>query len=55
MSSENCTSILYSVSGDLARALCPHSRGCWLFHDSRSFIPVPLAACGKSHLEFQLT
>jgi len=55
-SSENCTSILRSVTRDLARALSPHSRGCWSnVHDPRPFIPVPLAACGKAHLECRLT
>ena len=55
-SSENCTSILRSVTRDLARALSPHSRGCWSSaHDPRPFIPVPLAACGKAFLECRLT
>ena len=40
----------------LARALSPRSRGCWSnVHDPRPFIPVPLAACGKAHLECRLT
>jgi hypothetical protein len=48
---ENCTSFLRSVTRDLARALSPHSRGCWSsVYDPRPFIPVPLfefslAAC----------
>jgi len=55
-SSENCTSILRSVTRDLARELIPHSRGCWSsVHDPRPFIPVRIAACGKAHLECQLT
>ena len=55
-SSENCTSIWLSVTRDLARALSPHSRGCWSnVHDSSLLIPVPLAACDKAHLECRLT
>ena len=55
-SSEDCTSILRSATHDLARALITHSRGCWSnVHDPRSFISVPLAACGKAHLECRWT
>jgi len=49
-------SIMRSVTRDLARALVLHSRGCWSnIHGLRPFIPVPLAACGKAHLECGLT
>ena len=54
-SSENFMRILRSVTRDLARALIPYSRGCWSdVHNPRPFIPVPLAACGKAHLECRL-
>jgi len=37
------------VTRDLARALSPHSRGCWSnVHDPCPFISVPLAACRKA-------
>ena len=46
---------LRSATRDLARALSPHSRGCWSSaHDPRQLIFVPLAACGK-HPKCQLT
>ena len=54
--SENCTSIFRSATRGLLRALSPHSRGCWSsVHDHAKYIPVPLAACGKAHLECWLT
>jgi len=55
-SSGNCTSILRSVTRDLARALSPHSRGCWSnVHAQRPFMPASLAVCGKARLECRLT
>ena len=52
-SSENCRSTFRSVTRNLARALSPHSRGCWSsVHSPRPFTPVPLAACGKVYLEY---
>jgi len=39
--SENCMFILYSATRDLARALSPHSRGCWsIVHKIHAHLPL---------------